>query len=386
MPAQQCQHCGQAIDPSFEGSADSTVTTPPAAAPTVPPNSPPADPQPSEDDSAKVVRLLQHIASQSHFEDRYEVRGVLDRGGMGQIFRAYDRIIRREVAIKMMPDESARHFPWAAIQGQFLKEARIGGRLLHPNVLAVFDLGVNRSGQIYYTMRLVNGASLQNSLEYLEKGVLTNLIAYPLPKIIRALLGACHGIDYAHQNRIIHLDLKPQNIMMSGFREVFVIDWGLARIDEIDDTDQILDLYRERQNSGTTSLTFADGPIVGTPAYMAPEQADGESRSYDATTDIYGLGGILYFILYGTPPNRGQTTAERLAASLRPKERGDLRPGILPRGERVPQATQAAIEALESICLRALEVNQDKRYPCVENLIIDLNDWLSRSTQFSSAD
>jgi hypothetical protein len=86
MPAQQCQHCGQAIDPSFEGSADSTVTTPPAAAPTVPPNSPPADPQPSEDDSAKVVRLLQHIASQSHFEDRYEVRGVLDRGGMGQIF------------------------------------------------------------------------------------------------------------------------------------------------------------------------------------------------------------------------------------------------------------------------------------------------------------
>jgi serine/threonine protein kinase len=377
VPCDRCQNCGHRIRSEEDSviTGHTTLTHPGSD-----------EASPPQDDTTKVVRLLQQIASQSHFEERYVIRGLLASGGMGEIFRAYDRIIRREVAIKMMPEGSDRHWAGAAIQGQFLKEARIGGRLLHPHILAVFDLGVNRSGRIYYTMRLVDGASLQDSLEYLEKGVLTNLIAYPLRKIVRALVGACRGVDYAHQNRVIHLDLKPQNIMMSGFREVFVIDWGLARIDEVDDTEQIVDLYRGTPNSDNTAFTYVRGPTVGTPAYMAPEQARGDSRSCDPTTDVYGLGGILYFILYGTPPNRGQNAIERLASSSDRKQRGQLRPGMLPRGERVTRSTLEAIEALEAIALRALEVEQHKRYPAVEQLIIDLNDWLSRSSDLPMAE
>ena len=364
LPGRHCQNCGFPVERA--GGADTTQVAPQI---------------PQADDETKVESILQHIASQSHFEERYEIRSILDRGGMGCVYRGYDRILCREVAIKMTANGSDAARPRPAVRGQFLKEARIGGRLLHPNILAVFDLGVNRAGETYYTMRLVDGASLQQSLEALEKGVLTKFVGYPFRKIITAFVAACQGVDYAHQNRVIHLDLKPQNILVSGFSEVFVIDWGLARMDEVNDMEQLIDLYRERSNSGnTTANTFAAGPCIGTPAYISPEQARGDSNSFDPTTDVFGLGGILYFILYGNPPNQGRTNQERLEASFSPKHRSQLRQGILPRGQRVRRETQQAIEALESICLQALEIDQKKRYSDVERLIIDLNDWLSTAS------
>jgi serine/threonine protein kinase len=298
---------------------------------------------------------------------------------MGQIYQGYDRILRREVAIKMMRESHGSET--AAIRGQFLKEARVGGRLLHPHILAVFDLGVNRSGQIYYTMRLVDGSSLQHCLDSLDKAVTTKLVSYPLRKIVEALVRACHGVDYAHQNGVIHLDLKPQNILVSGFNEVFVIDWGLARVDEVDDTEELVDLYRDRSNShNTASTTGVFGyRVVGTPGYMAPEQAAGNFRSFDASTDVFGLGGILYFVLYGKAPNQGEGFQGILAASSEPKKRGKLRQGILPRGQRVRKEVEDAIAALEAICLRALEPDKAKRYPDAEKMLVELNEWLSNT-------
>jgi serine/threonine-protein kinase len=260
-----------------------------------------------------------------------------------------------------------------------LKEARVGGRLLHPHILAVFDLGVNHAGQIYYTMRLVDGASLQHCLDSLDKGVATKLVSYPLRKLVEALVRACHGVDYAHQNGVIHLDIKPQNILVSGFNEVFVIDWGLARVDEVDDTEDLVDLYRDGSDSQLTgSLTGAFGDrVVGTLAYMAPEQAVGDYRSYNATTDVYGLGGVLYFILYGKAPNQGRGVHEILKACMEPKCKGTLRSGILPRGERVRKEAQEAIDALEAICLRALQPDKASRFPDAEKLLVELNEWLA---------
>jgi eukaryotic-like serine/threonine-protein kinase len=301
---------------------------------------------------------------------------------MGQIYRAYDRILRREVAIKMMRDSlGIDQDDVPAIRGQFLKEARIGGRLLHPNVLAVFDLGVNRSGHIYYTMRLVDGASLQHCLDALDKGVVTKLISYPLRKLIEAFVAACQGVDYAHQNGVIHLDLKPHNILVSGFNEVFVIDWGLARVDEVDDTEVLADLYQNRAtNLNTSSATGVfEGRVVGTPGYMAPEQSRGDIRAFDAATDVFGLGGILYFILYGKAPNQGGSVKEVLDASAEPKTKGQLRQGILPRGQRVRKEARAAIEALEMICLKALAVDPRARYQDAEQMIVDLNEWLAHT-------
>jgi serine/threonine protein kinase len=377
LPTDKCQACGHRIEPTT-----STWATEPYSPPGghgSPPGVLPVGPLSNEDDGAKVQRLLGQIAAQSHFEERYELRGTLASGGMGQILRAYDRILRREVAIKMTRDTPGPGAP--AIRGQFLKEARIGGRLLHPNILAVFDLGVNRSGQIYYTMRLVDGASFQNCLESLDKGVATKLVAYPLRRVVEALVRACQGVDYAHQNGVIHLDLKPHNILVSGFNEVFVIDWGLAQVDEVDDTDELIDLYRDKSNShNTASNTGAfGGRVVGTPGYMAPEQAAGDYRSFDARTDVFGLGGILYFALYGRAPNQGHGIAEILAASSEPKKKGKLRQGILPRGQRVRKEVLAAVEWLEAICLKALQPEKENRYADAEKMLVELNEWLSNT-------
>lgn len=174
-----------------------------------------------QSDIERIDSLLNRIASQSHYEERYEVRQTLARGGMGEILDAFDQILLRPVAIKRMLRGGGKNSA-PAVRGQFLKEAWIGGRLLHPNVLSVFDVGVDRDSRIYYTMRLVDGASLQESLGALQTGIATQLVRYPLRRIVRSFLGACHGIDFAHQNRILHLDLKPHNILMSGFEEVFV--------------------------------------------------------------------------------------------------------------------------------------------------------------------
>jgi len=381
MPSDKCQNCGQAVQPPFQpdttnpikrksSGGDSTGTH--SSFITAGYN----DGQAAQ--AANVERLLEQIAAQSHFEDRYNVGDVLARGGMGEIFRAYDLILQRDVAIKMM--RSKHGATDTAIRGQFLKEARVGGRLLHPHVLAVFDLGVNRAGQIYYTMRLVDGASLQQCLDSVDKGVVTKLISYPLRKIVAAFCGACEGVDYAHQNGVIHLDIKPHNILMSGFNEVFVIDWGLARVDEVDDTESLLDIYRG-SDDGTGSNTAAfGGHVVGTPGYMAPEQAQGMLSLFNPSTDVFGLGGVLYFILYGVPPNRGSSPLERFSAAARSKEPGKLREGILPKGRRVKKEVGDAVAALESICLRALEPNQADRYADVDEFIVELNEWLDDTT------
>lgn len=388
-PADKCQQCGHPIETTrfldgHEAVCPDEPTIDPFAARSVPlpiggtSSAPDTGATLPDDDSARVERLLGHIAGQSHFEERYILRNELARGGMGQVYCGYDQILRREVAIKMMQQRYGTSSD-PAIRGQFLKEARVGGRLLHPNILAVFDLGVNRAGQIYYTMRLVDGASLQHCLDAVNKGVVTKLISFPLRKVIEAFVGACQGVDYAHQKGVLHLDLKPHNILVSGFKEVFVIDWGLARVDETDDTEELVDLYRDRTSShNTASNTGVFGErVVGTPGYMAPEQAAGGAAGFTASTDVYGLGGILHFILYGTAPNKGRNVSEVLTASSERKQRGNLRVGIIPRGQRVRKEAQAAIESLEAICIKSLEPSQQERYPTVEAMIIELGDWLA---------
>src|SRR5262249_23542938 len=138
-------------------------------------------------------------------------------------------------------------------------------------------------------------------------------------------------------------------------------------------------LYRDKSNSQNTASNTGvfGGRVVGTPGYMAPEQAVGDYSSYDARTDVFGLGGILYFALYGMAPNQSQGSAEILAASADTKKKGKLRQGILPRGQRVRKEVQAAIEGLEAICMKALEPQKENRYADAEKMVVELNEWLS---------
>jgi serine/threonine protein kinase len=374
MPADRCQACGVLFTIDSDASGASSVADV-SVSDTTPPTPGPA----SADEESRLDGLLAQIAGQSHFEDRYDIRRRIAAGGMGNIFRAFDRILRREVAIKMMHE--GMKSAGAALRGQFLKEAHVGGRLLHPHILSIFDLGVNRSGQMYFTMRLVDGASLEACLEALDKAAATRLVAYPLRKIVEAFLRACHGVDYAHQNGVIHLDIKPDNVLVSGFNEVFVIDWGLARVDAIDDTERLVDLYRHRygQDDALEATGAFENRVVGTAPYMAPEQMVGEVEAFDASTDVFGLGGILYFALYNQHPNRGEDFAAMRAARNVPRKRGKLRPGILPRGQRVSREARVAVDMLEEICLKALAPDKADRYPDVEKMIIELNDWLTNT-------
>lgn len=335
------------------------------------------------DEESRLNNLLARIAAQSHFEERYQIGDELARGGMGLVLQSHDHVLKRAVALKMMLRTDRAAANEAAARGQFLKEARVGGRLLHPHILPVFDLGVNRDGLLYYSMRLVDGASLQKCLTAVETAVGTRLIGYPLRKLVTALRGVAQGIDFAHQNKVLHLDLKPANILMSGFQEVFVIDWGLARVDDVDDTDQLIDLYRRGADDEPIDDTVVpvdevrNRRAVGTPSYMSPEQVQGDATGFGPPTDVYGLGGILYYLLYGTAPNHGSTQTDAMRASRRSKPRGTLRPGILPRGQRIKPEFRDAVAALEVITLKALEPDPDKRHSSADELVVELEEWLA---------
>ncbi len=329
-----------------------------------------------------IDALLDRIAAQSHFEERYELGEQVFGGGMGEVWRAFDRVLRRTVAIKMA---RAGGEATPALRGQFLKEAHVGGRLLHPNVLPVFDLGVNRRRQIYFTMRFVQGASLRRSLDAVATACATNLVAFPLVRLVEVFVQACRGIDFAHQHGVVHLDLKPDNVLVSGFNEVFVIDWGLARVDDRDDMSRLIDLYHGQGGRAVDSATRevigpGGGVVVGTPGYMAPEQAHGESARFGPATDVYGLGGILYHLLYGRPPNQPEDQAD-LAAVLQvieqPPRRGCLCQGILPKGRRVRPDVLAALDALEQLGLKALARDPRERFASADDLIIEVNEWLA---------
>jgi serine/threonine-protein kinase len=207
----------------------------------------------------------------------------LGRGGMGRIHPATDRNLLRHVALKRLDKELAKE---AFYRDGFIAEAQIAGQLEHPNIVPVHELAVDENGIPYFTMKLVQGMTLDKwlrssrrppgSTERLEEG-------------LEIFLKVCDAVAYAHHRGVIHRDLKPENIMVAGFGQVYLMDWGLSR------------LTKTRPASGSDAQMEAPGP-VGTPEYMAPEQARGNPAEMDERSDVFGLGAILYEIVSGKRP------------------------------------------------------------------------------------
>ncbi len=208
----------------------------------------------------------------------------LARGGMGRIHPATDRNLLRHVAMKRLDKDLAKE---AFYRDGFVAEAQMTGQLEHPNIVPVHELAIDQAtGVPYFTMKLVQGVSFERwlrdagrplgSTERLEEG-------------LEIFVKVCDAVAYAHHRGVIHRDLKPENIMVAGFGQVYLMDWGLAR------------LTRTRPASGKMAQMEAPGP-VGTPGYMSPEQARGNPSEMDERSDVFGLGAVLYQIVSGKTP------------------------------------------------------------------------------------
>ena len=263
----------------------------------------------------------------------YEIVGEVGRGGMGIVYRARQLSINRLVALKTVsPDRLGTHED----RDRFLREAEAAATLEHPNIVPIYEVG-ECDGRSYFTMKLVEGGSLADHRNryYSDPRGAANLVA----RIARA-------VHYAHQRGILHRDLKPSNVLLDPSSEPMVADFGLAKR-----------LDGPADNSGS-------GIIVGTPAYMAPEQARG-AKGLTTAADVYGLGAILYELLTDRPPYRAPSPAETLAFVLR---------GELSR----PRSINPRVSAdLEAICLKCLSTEPSSRYGSAEALAAELGHWLA---------
>ncbi|MGQ0634005.1 MAG: protein kinase domain-containing protein [Planctomycetaceae bacterium] len=302
---------------------------------------------------------------------RYRKESLHAEGGIGRVWRAWDEQLEREVALKELRPEIARN---RTLVDRFLREARLTGQLEHPGVVPVHELCPARDGQgPFYAMRFLQGQTLKQAIEkyHRDRGD-EEADALALVNLLAAFVATCNTLAYAHSHGIIHRDLKGENVLLGDFGEVVVADWGLAKAVGAaePETNESGSVAPHETNSGLTM----QGQVVGTPAYMSPEQASGRLELVDHRTDVYGLGAILYEILTGQPPFTGSKTIEVLLAA----QRGDLvPPGRI--AKNVP-------EVLEAICLRALAREREARYASASELAREVQGWQESQRQAAEAE
>jgi serine/threonine-protein kinase len=244
-------------------------------------------------------------AGGSEFTHRYQTEEELGRGGCGAVFSARDRHLQRDIAIKVLLD---RHREDPEGRRRFIEEARITGRLQHPGIMPVYELAGLVDRRPFFTMSLVKGQTLAALLaERRDTG-------QDLPHFLKIFESVCQTMAYAHAEGVIHRDLKPSNILVAPFAVVKVMDWGLAKTltgERVDDVPAAaagpprpgLETGGPEEGPGTWA-----GTVLGTPAYMPPEQARGEVEQIDYRSDVFGLGAILCEVLTGAPPYVGCST------------------------------------------------------------------------------
>ncbi len=291
---------------------------------------------------------------------RYTLTRLHGEGGLGQVWVAHDNDLQRDVAFKQIkPGRSAHPEMWR----RFLKEAQVTGQLEHPNIVPVYELGRKpEDNQPFYTMRFVRGQTLREAIkEYQGHRKAGQEDPLERRKLLQAFITVCRAINYAHDHGVIHRDLKPDNVVLGRHGEVVVLDWGLAKV-----------LGRPDENA--TLITFGDeatpdathaGQALGTPGYMAPEQADGRIDLIDARTDIYGLGAMLFEILTGKPPHHGADTAAVLRQIVNAET---------PRARALDAATPPALDATAAL---AMAKAREDRYQSAAEVADDVERWLA---------
>ena len=285
----------------------------------------------------------------------HRVLRVHQRGGMGRILLAYDQYLKREVAIKELHPEVAED---ESIVRRFIGEAEITAQLEHPGVVPIHRIGQGADGLPYYTMKMIKGETLQDAIKaYHRKPSRSELFT-----LVRRLVSVSKTIAFAHSKGVIHRDLKPANIMIGEHGETLVMDWGLAKPynQGIEDT-YISVIHQTKQ--ARPELTMV-GAIVGTPAFMSPEQANAEENIVGPLSDVFSLGTVLYYLLAGQTAFSGRSTQEVLSKvrACNPTPPSQVKPNV-PHG-------------LEMICQKAMAKLPENRYQGATEFADDLCRWL----------
>lgn len=305
-----------------------------------------------------IDRLRAEVELPDLSDTKYHLLSHLARGGMGTVYLAEDSSLGRTVALKVTNV--------ADVTGDFsdrlLREARIVARLEHPSIVPVHDVGRLPDGRVFYAMKFVQGCRLD---EYVRD-------APALSDLLRLFQKICEAVAFAHAHGVIHRDLKPENVMVGPFGEVLVMDWGVAKVLRgASSAAEEMEPHPpgEQQPKGGALLADAEvtqplfdtaaGTVMGTPAYMAPEQARGEVESLNERTDVYALGGVLYFLLTGTAPFASSSMSE-------------LRLHVLHSAPKAPRQVNPKVRRqLEAVCLKAMSKEPGNRYASAQEMAAD---------------
>ncbi len=274
--------------------------------------------------------------------ERYEERGELGVGGMGDIDLCRDRTTGRLVARKTVSPALATD---AGVRARFASEARVQAQLEHPAIVPVYDCGVDDGGRAFFTMKRVRGQTLADVIEALARGDADAAERHGRHRLLTAFVQVCRAIDYAHERGVVHRDLKPANVMLGPYGEVYVLDWGLAKVRGAPDRNATLSF----DGLDVAAAQTQAGDVFGTPGYMSPEQARGDE--VDARSDVYALGAILFEILTLAPLHGGGTAKAVLA---RAKKGVDPRPSRRTPDRDIPPE-------LESACIHACAYDPSDR-------------------------
>ncbi len=314
-------------------------------------------PGPIGPEARAVLERLQRLRPT---ESLHEVLGEAARGGMGLVERVRDRALDRVLARKrlhavVLPGGSRLPLDGKRLE-RFLREAQICGALGHPGVLPVHELGVDEHCEPYFTMPLVEGRTLAEILRLARGGS----AEWTPGRILEVLIKVCDTLAYAHQRDVVHRDVKPENVHVGRFGEVYLLDWGLAR----SGSEPEPEAARANRADGPADLTL-EGEVLGTPLYMAPEQARGDRVAVGPLVDVYALGAILYEFLAGRPPYAGADGSSGSSSQVLES----LRAGPPVELDRIaPDAPRELV----SICRRAMAREPARRYPSAVELGADL--------------
>jgi serine/threonine protein kinase len=374
--------------------------------------------EPRDRARAETHELLRRLSEVERSRSRYEILDEIARGGMGVVLHAHDSTLERDLAMKLVRDPGAtRDGGGRRRLARFLDEARMTAKLDHPGIVPIHDVGIDDRGRVFFTMPLVRGRKLTEVIELVREG----REGWTQARALEVVLKVCDAVSYAHSVGVVHRDLKPDNVMIGRFGETYLMDWGLARMLSLGSETRAPDdvLVRDPEPaSSAREQTFpahdphavasrdphtaaardphtADGAVLGTPAYMAPEQAAAKHAEVGPQADIYSVGAILYHLLCGRAPYSDELGPESAVEQFEAPDSKPIVPSSAerrvdrspaPRGilDAVLDAPPTPITKLEprvppelaAICAKAMARARSRRYADMRAMSDDLRAYM----------